>query len=141
MTYLKNNKSLMMKYLLIIITNIIIYILCNFYFKASIYKDMIILLIVAIIDLIIYYYKGEKEFKFYLDLSTNFIIGLILMIFIRDSLSFSNAIFSLFFANNIIFMRSRFSDKFLKKTLQYLMIFIYTVLVMFINLLIFNIIF
>lgn len=141
MKYIKNNKELLIKYLFIIISNILIYIICNFYFKTSMYKDIITLLIVVIVDMIIYYYKGTRKFIYYLDLLTNFIIGLILMLFIKDSLSYSNALFSLFFANNIIFMRSRFSDKFLKKTLQYLMIFIYTILTMFVNLLIYNIFF
>lgn len=141
MKYVKDNKELLIKYLFIIINNILIHVICSFYFKTSMYKDIVILLIVVIVDMIIYYYKGTKKFIYYLDILTNFIIGLILMLFIKDSLSYSNALFSLFFANNIIFMRSRFSDKFLKKTLQYLMIFIYTILTIFVNLLIYNIIF
>ena len=54
------------------------------------------------------------------------------------SLSYNNM--NIMFANNIVFMRSRFSDKFIKKSLQYLMILIYTILAMFINLLIYNLI-
>lgn len=141
MKYIKENKELLLKYLLIIITNIIIYILCSFYFKTSTYKNIIMLLIVVILDMIIYHYKGTNKFNIYLDLITNILIGLILLILERNMLNYSNVLVSLFIANNIVFTRSRISEKFLKKTLQYIMILINTIICMFINLLIFYSIF
>ena len=137
MKYIKENKELLLKYLLVIITNIIISIMCNFYFKNTEYRYLIMLGLAVIIDFIIYYYKGTKVFNTYLDFITNFIIGLILIIFCKYQLDYASICFSLIFANNIIFMRSRYSDKFFKRSLQYLLILIFSIISLFINTLIF----
>ena len=141
MKYIKENKELLIKYLFIIITNILLYILCGFYFKNSMYKDIILLLATVVIDMIIYHYKGIKKFNLYLDIVCNIIIGSILLFFERNMLNYSNILVSLFIANNIIFTRSRLSDNFWLKTLQYIMILISTIICMFINLFIFYSIF
>lgn len=141
MKYIKENKELLLKYLFIIITNIILYIFCGFYLKNSMYKDIILLLFVVIIDMIIYYYKGKLKFNLYLDLLCNIVIGFILFIFENNMLSYSKILVSLFIANNIIFTRSRLSDKFWIKGLQYILIIVNTIICMFINLMVFYSIF
>lgn len=141
MKYIKENKKLLLKYLFVIITNILLYIFCSFYLKNSTYKDIIMLLIVVVVDIIIYYYKGIEKFNLYLDLFCNIIVGFILLIFERNMLNYSKILVSLFIANNIVFTRSRLSNKFWMKTLQYIMILINTIICMFINLLIFYSIF
>ena len=73
------------------------------------------------------------------DLLVNFIVGLILMIFIKEDLSYGIVIFSIFLGNNIVFTKSRLSKNFWLRSLQYILSFIFTVLIMFINLLLFNI--
>lgn len=140
MNYIRENKELLFKYLLIIISNIIICIFTNFYLKNYIYKDLVMLLVTVVINTLIYYYRGTKVFKVYFDFVTNFIVGLILMFYTKDMLIYGTILFSLFFSNNIVFVKSRLSEKYIIKTLQYLMILIYTIISMFINLLIFNII-
>lgn len=137
--YIKENKNLLIKYLLIIVSNIVLVILNNFYLKNNIYKNMILLFIIVIIDLIICNYKQKVKFKWYLDLIVNFIIGLILMFITNNIIDYSIILLSLYLANNIIFVRSRYSDKFSKRMLQYIMIFIYTILIMFINIFIYMI--
>lgn len=142
MKYIKENKELLLKYLFIIITNIILYIFCGFYLENSMYKDIILLLVVVILDMIIYHYKGKLKFNLYLDLLCNIIVGFILLIFERNNmLSYSQILVSLFIANNIIFTRSRLSEKFWIKGLQYVLIIINTIICMFINLMIFYSIF
>lgn len=141
MKYIKENKKILLKYLFVIITNILLYIFCSFYLKNSTYKDIIMLLIVVIVDIVIYYYKGIEKFNLYLDLLCNIIVGFILLIFERNMLSYSKILVSLFIANNIVFTRSRLSNKFWMKILQYIMILINTIICMFINLLIFYSIF
>ena len=137
MNFIKKNKDLLFKYLLILVSNIIINILCDFYLRNFVYKDIILLIIIVIVDLIIYYYKGIKKFVSYIDLIVNIIIGFILMLFIDNNIEYANKLFSVFLANNIIFERSRLSDKFFKKFVQYFMILIYTLIAMFINILTF----
>lgn len=137
MKYIKENKKLLLKYLLIVVSNIVLCILCSFYFKTSTYKNIIMLLLVIVLDMVIYYYKEKEKFNLYLDIVCNIIVGLILLIFERNMLSYSNILVSLFLANNIVFTRSRLSNKFFMKTLQYMMILINTIICMFINLLIF----
>lgn len=137
MKIIKENKELLLKYLLVIITNIILYIFCGFYFKKFIHKDILMLLAVVIMDMLIYHYRGKVKFNLYLDLVCNIIIGFILFIFEKNMNSYSQIIVSLFIANNIIFTRSRLSDKFLIKSLQYVSIILNTIISMFINLLLF----
>ena len=67
-----NNKVLYLKYLFILISNILVYILCNFYFDT--YKYILMILITVAIDMFIYYYKKKSEFKFYLDIICNFMV-------------------------------------------------------------------
>ena len=136
MNYLKENKELLIKYLFIIISNILIYILSNFYFKNFEYSSIIMFLIVIAFDMFIYYYKGTKKFKIYLDIISCFVIGLILLLFIDDPIYYSCILFNLFFANNIAFMQSRKSEKVFLRGLQYLLIIFITILCMILNLLI-----
>lgn len=129
------SKNLFLKYLFIIISNILIYILCNFYFDS--YKYVFMLLFSVVLDMFIYYYKGTIKYKFYYDIVCNFIVGLILLLFIKNEYNYMSVLFSLFLSNNVIFMRSRLSEKFFKKFLQYLLIFIYTIVCIFINVFVF----
>ena len=133
MKYIKDNKKLLIKYLILLILNVVVTILCNYYFKDVRYKDIILLFVVVICDLVIYYFKGIVKYIWYLDIICNFIVGLVCMIFIKDMYNYTSVLLSLFLANNIIFMRSRYSDKIYKKFIQYIKIFIYTILCMFIN--------
>ncbi len=130
-----DNKVLYLKYLFILISNILVYILCNFYFDT--YKYIVMILITVGVDMFICYYKKKSEFKFYLDIICNFIVGLFLLVFIKNQYDYIGALFSLFLANNVVFMRSRINDKFLKKLLQYFLIFLYSVVCIFINVFIF----
>ena len=141
MEYLKKNKLMFYKYMLVIIFNIIIYILTNFYFNSSDSGTIVMLIVVLIIDLFILNYKEKTIFKYYLDIICNILIGFILLIFINDFYYYSTILLSLYLSNNIVFMRSRISDKFLKRSLQYLLTFFITIFCMFINLLIVNILF
>ena len=141
MKFIKENKELLLKYLFIIITNIILYIFCGFYLKNYEYKDIILLLLVVGIDMVIYHYRGKIKFNLYLDLVCNILVGIILLIFERNMLSFSKILVSLFIANNIIFTRSRVSSNFWLKNLQYILIIVNTIVCMFINLMIFYSIF
>ena len=140
MKYIKDNKKLFSKYLMILVLNVLLFILCNFYFKNFKYCTIILLILIIISDMIIYYYKNPNKFIWYYDFILNMIVGFMIMIFVKDTVLLANNLFSIMFANNIVFMRSRFSDKFIKKSLQYLMILIYTILAMFINLLVYNLI-
>ena len=45
------------------------------------------------------------------------------MVFIKNQYDYIGALFSLFLANNVVFMRSRISDKFFKKLLIIFLIF------------------
>ena len=78
--------------------------MCNFYFKNTEYRYLIMLGLAVIIDFIIYYYKGTKVFNTYLDFITNFIIGLILIIFCKYQLDYASICFSLIFAKFTIFI-------------------------------------
>lgn len=140
MKYFKDNKKLFSKYLMILVLNVLLFIFCNFYFKNFKYCTIVLLILIIISDMIIYYYKKPDKFIWYYDFILNIIVGFIVMIFVKDTVLLANNLFSIMFANNIVFMRSRFSDKFIKKSLQYLMILIYTILSMFINLLVYNLI-
>ena len=139
MNYIKNNSTLLKKYSMIVIFNIIIYILTSFYFKVSDTGTLIMLIINFLSNLFIYNYKGCVEFKYYLDIIFNTIIGLLLMIFIKDEYNYVTVTLSLFLGNNIVFMRSRVSDKFFKRSLQYILILLITFLNLLINYLIFSI--
>ena len=140
MEYIKNNKLLLLKYLFIIIINFLVYIFVNFYFNSSSYKEIIMLFSVIILDTIIYYYKEKTIFIWYYDYVVNSIVGLILMCFFRNAIDYGTVLFSIFLSNNIIFIRSRLSDKFLLKNLQYILMLINSILNLFISLLLFNII-
>lgn len=131
------NKDLILQYLYIVISNLLLTICVNYYFKNFIYKDILLLVLVLIFDMIIYYYKGKNKFIFYLDLFVNIIIGLLILLFTNKLVDYSNILLSLFLANNIVYIRSRLSDSFIKMTLQYFMVLVYTVLGMFINIMIF----
>lgn len=131
------NKDLILQYLYIVISNLLLTIFVNYYFKNFIYKDILLLVLVLIFDVIIYYYKGKNKFIFYLDLFVNIIIGLLILLFTSKLVDYSNMLLSLFLANNIVYVRSRLSDSFIKMTLQYFMVLVYTVLGMFINIMIF----
>lgn len=131
------NKDLILQYLYIVISNLLLTIFVNYYLKNFIYKDILLLVLVLIFDMIIYYYKGKNKFIFYLDLFVNIIIGLLILLFTNKLVDYSNMLLSLFLANNIVYVRSRLSDSFIKMTLQYFMVLVYTVLGMFINIMIF----
>ena len=130
--YFKKNMFLLKKYLLIIIFNILLYILTSFYFKNTEYQPLIMLMLIFVSNLFIY--KGNIIFKYYLDIICNLIVGLLLMVFIHDSYIYSVIILSIFIPNNIVFMRSRISDNFFKRSLQYALSFFITILNMFISL-------
>ncbi len=127
------NKNLLLKYLSIFIMNIVLVIFVNFYLNKFEYSILILLFLVVIMDSIIYYYNDECRFNPILDILLNFIVGFILMWFIKNINIYSNTLFSIFFANNIVFMRSRYSDKFYKRFFQYIMIFVYTILCLLVN--------
>ena len=141
MNYFKKNKVLLKKYLFIMLINIISFILCDFYFKSSDTGYVIMLVIVLFYNLFIYYYKEKVKFKYYLDLLCNLLVGCILYIFIKDINIYIIVTFSLFLSNNIVFMKSRISDKLLKRSLQYALIFLLTVLYTTINYMLFNVIY
>ena len=140
MKYLKDNNQLLMKYLLIIVFNVILFIFTNFYLKDFEYKLLVLMGVVVLVDMIIYYLKGTIKFITRYDFIANFISGLILMLFLKDDLEYSKVILSVFFGNNIVFIRSRFSDNFLKRSGQYALILINTILSMFLSLAIYTII-
>lgn len=141
MKYINENKVLLKKYILIIVFNIILYILTSFYLKNNDTQSIIMLLLVFVSNLIIYTYNEKVIFKYYLDIITNILVGFLLIIFIKDVYVYITTILSLYLSNNIVFMKSRFSNKFIKRSLQYMIIFLITILCVFINFLVFNIIF
>lgn len=136
MKYFKENKILLQKYLFIMLFNIIIYILTSFYLKTNDIQSIIMLLIVFCFDMFIYYYKEKVKFKYYLDIITNIVVGIILLFLINDFYIYSVTLLSLFLANNIVYMKSRISDIFIIRSLQYALTFLITILCIFINLLI-----
>jgi len=140
MKYINDNKSLLIKYGLIIIFDIIIYILCNYYFKSSDTGYVIMLFVVFIFNLFIYNYKGQVLFKYHLDIICNLIVGIILLLFIKNNYSYIVVTFSLFLSNNIVFMKSRISDKILLRSIQYALIFLFTLLSTVISLILFYVI-
>jgi len=140
MKYINDNKSLLIKYGLIIIFDIIIYILCNYYFKSSDTGYVIMLFVVFIFNLFIYNYKGQVLFKYHLDIICNLIVGIIFLLFIKNNYSYIVVTFSLFLSNNIVFMKSRISDKILLRSIQYALIFLFTLLSTVISLILFYVI-
>ena len=135
--YINENKNLILQYLYIIISNILVTILVNYYFKNFIYKDILLLGLVLIFDMVIYYYKGKNRFVFYLDLLVNIFVGLLILVSTNKLIDYSTILLSLFLANNIVYVRSRLSDSFIKMTLQYFMVLVYTILGMLLNIIIF----
>lgn len=135
--YINENKNLILQYLYIIISNILVTILVNYYFKNFIYKDILLLALVLIFDMVIYYYKGKNRFVFYLDLLVNIFVGLLILVSTNKLIDYSTMLLSLFLANNIVYVRSRLSDSFIKMTLQYFMVLAYTILGMLLNIIIF----
>ena len=138
---IKENKELFLKYIFVLLSNILIYIFINFYFKSSSYKELYMLFSTIIIDMIIYYNKETKKFIWYYDFIINFVIGIILMIFIKDNLYYATVLFSLVLSNNIIFIKSRLNTNFFKRSLQYILMFINTLIIVFINLCIYYLIY
>ena len=136
MKFLEKNKELFSKYLLIIISNILLFILCDFYLKNFEYASIVLFLLIVIDGLVIYNYKGVKKFNVIYDILTCFIIGLIMLLMERDIFVYSYYIFVLFFANNIVFMLSRKSEKYFIKLLQYFLTLVLTILCMFMNLIV-----
>lgn len=135
--YINENKNLILQYLYIIISNILVTILVNYYFKNFIYKDILLLGLVLIFDMVIYYYKGKNRFVFYLDLLVNIFVGLLILVSTNKLIDYSTILLSLFLANNIVYVRSRLSDSFIKMTLQYFLVLVYTILGMILNIIIF----
>lgn len=135
--YINENKNLILQYLYIIISNILLTILVNYYFKNFIYKDILLLGLVLIFDMVIYYYKGKNRFVFYLDFLVNIFVGLLILVSTNKLIDYSTILLSLFLANNIVYVRSRLSDSFIKMTLQYFMVLVYTILGMLLNIIIF----
>ena len=141
MKFIKKEKDLLLKYIYILIMNILLFILCNFYFKSSQYIYLILLLLNTVVSTIIYYFNGIKEFKVTLDFTFNFILSIILMFIIKNTYEYSSVLFTLLFSNNITFIRSRFSDNHIKKSIQYLMMFIYSLITLMISTFIYILIF
>ena len=134
MKYLKDNKVLLLKYLGVIVSNILIYILINFYCK-NIENNFLIMCVVAIgVNIFIFYYKEKVICKYYLDLLCCVVSGFILYFFIKDDLMYSTILFTLFFANNVIFMKNRKEGKALSRMFSYLLVLVITILAMFVNL-------
>ena len=134
MNYLKDNKVLLLKYLGVIVSNILIYILVSFYFK-SVENNFLIICVFAIgFNIFIFYYKEKVICKYYLDLLCCVVSGFILNFFIKDDLIYSTILFTLFFANNVIFMKNRKEGKVLSKMFSYLLVLVITVVAMFFNL-------
>ena len=75
MKYFRENKSLLLKYLMIIITNILLFIFCEYYFRNSEYSSIVTFMSVTIFDYIIYYYKKTKKFVVCIDILCCFIVG------------------------------------------------------------------
>ena len=134
MTYFKKNKNLLIKYLLLLVSNILIYYFVSFYLKNITNKEIIMLFIVLIVDLIIYYYKGVVKFKYYLDLIFGILLSIILLIFIKNGYLYGINLFSIIFADNILFMISRYNKNLFKRTLQYLWILISSIIILIIGL-------
>jgi len=128
MKYIKENENLLKKYCLIIIFNIISYLLCNFYFKSSETGYVIMLLVVFIFNLFMLNYKEKTKFKYYLDLVSNLLVGIILLLFIKNINIYIIVTFTLYLSNNIVFMKSRLSEKILIRSIEYALIFLLTLL-------------
>lgn len=141
MKYIKENKDLLKKYITILIFNLIAYIICNFYFNSSDTGYIVMLLVVFLFNLIVYTYNDKVIFKYHLDLLLNFLVGFILLLFVKNINIYVIVIFSLFLGNNIVFMKSRISDKFLLRSIQYALIFLLTLLSTSINLILFYLIY
>ena len=141
MKYINDNKNLLKKYSLIIIFNIIMYLLCDFYFKSSDTGYVVMLLIVFIFNLFVYNYKEKTIFKYYLDLLCNLIVGTILLIFIKNINIYIIVTFSLYLSNNIVFMKSRLNEKLIMRSIQYALIFLLTLLSTIISMMMFHLIY
>jgi len=128
MKYFSDNKFLLKKYSLIILFNIIAYLLCDFYFNSSDIGYVIMLLIVFIFNFFILHYKEKIKYEYYLYLLYNFLIGIILLLFIKDINIYIIVTFSLYLSNNIVFMKSRLSEKILIRSIEYALIFLLTLL-------------
>ena len=137
MNFIKENGCLLKKYSLIIIFNIIAFLLCDFYFKKSDTGYVIMLLLVIIFNLFILNYKEKIKFKYLLDLLCNFLVGLILLLFIKNVNIYLIVTFSLYLANNIVFMKSRLNKKILIRSIEYALIFLLTLSSSIISLLLF----
>ena len=132
--YIKNNKIILLKYLYIIISNILIYILTSYYLRNIENNFLVTFFIVIISNIIILNYKQKIKCIYYLDFISCVIIGIILNFFIKTDLTYSTIIFTIFFANTISFNRTRNEEKILKKLLQYLLVILTTIFSMFISL-------
>ena len=141
MKYIKENENLLKKYCLIIIFNIISYLLCNFYFKSSETGYVIMLLVVFIFNLFMLNYKEKTKFKYYLDLVSNLLVGIILLLFIKNINIYIIVTFTLYLSNNIVFMKSRLSEKILIRSIEYALIFLLTLFSTIISLQIFYLIY
>ena len=133
MKYIKDNKVLLLKYLSVIISNILIYILVSFYFKSVSNNFLIMCVVAIIVDIIIFNVKEKVKCVYLLDFITSIVVGLLLGLFIKNDLMFSTIMFSLMFGNNIIFMKTRDKDeKIMKRMFNYLMIIVVTIISMFV---------
>jgi len=132
MEYLKKNKKMLLKYLAIIVTNILTYIFVNFYFRNYEHNYLIMFVLIAIFGELINIYKGKVKFEWPYDLMTCVIIGIILSFFIKKDLTYATIILALFIPNNFVFYRSRKTEKILKNLLQSLSILLIVILSMFI---------
>jgi len=141
MKYIKENENLLKKYCLIIIFNIISYLLCNFYFKSSETGYVIMLLVVFIFNLFMLNYKEKTKFKYYLDLVSNLLVGIILLLFIKNINIYIIVTFTLYLSNNIVFMKSRLSEKILIRSIEYALIFLLTLFSTIISVMLFYIIY
>jgi len=128
MKYFNENKMLLKKYGLIILFNILAYLLCNFYFNSSDTGYIIMLLVVLIFNLFVFNYKEKTKYKYYLDLLCNFLVGVILLLFIKNINLYIIVTFSLYLSNNIVFMKSRLSEKIILRSIEYALIFLLTLL-------------
>jgi len=135
MKYIRDNKVMLLKYLSVVVSNILLYILVSFYFRNVENNFLILFVVVAIFDYIIFNYKDKIKYNYLLDIICCIFSGIILNFFIKIDLLYSINIFCIYFPNNIIFMKSRESNKFFGRLLQYLITVIITIFVMYISLL------
>jgi len=68
MKYIRDNKVMLLKYLSVVVSNILLYILVSFYFRNVENNFLILFVVVAIFDYIIFNYKDKIKYNYLLDI-------------------------------------------------------------------------